>query len=154
MRETKVKYLRGIVGDEKAFDAAYVVVKAEYPTDLPLALVLVSHMVKGKDSALSSFKKNMNTTSSSTTTTVTTITEGTVADTTVVDPRLTSVEATLKATDAVIEAGTAVISLVDQDSVARTMGVNVDKDDTVQAATRKEAEIRRAAILEAAAAMA
>ena len=39
--------------------------------------------------------------------------------------------------------------LIDQDDVAKKLGVNVDKDDTAAVADRKEAETKKAALIEA-----
>ena len=51
--------------------------------------------------------------------------------------------------DAVLTYATKVSELIDQDDVAKKLGVNVDKDDTAAVADRKEAETKKAALIEA-----
>jgi hypothetical protein len=57
VREAKTKYLKSQVGTQGVFDPLYLTVEAEYPTDLPLKLVGLSHAVKCKSNALVAFKK-------------------------------------------------------------------------------------------------
>ena len=42
-----------------------------------------------------------------------------------------------------------VVALIDQDSVARELGTNTDKDDAAAVAARKEADTKKAALIEA-----
>ena len=51
--------------------------------------------------------------------------------------------------DAVLTYATKVSEIIDQDDVAKKLGVNVDKDDTAAVADRKEAETKKAALIEA-----
>jgi Tripeptidyl peptidase II len=57
VREAKTKYLKTQIGTQAVFDPLYLTVEAEYPTDLPLKLVGLSHAVKCKSNALAAYKK-------------------------------------------------------------------------------------------------
>ena len=56
VREAKTKYLKSLAGTS-AFDSLYIAAELEYPADLPLKLVALSHAVKLKSGALSAEKK-------------------------------------------------------------------------------------------------
>ena len=131
VREAKVKYFKSQVGAPDAttvFDTLYPTAVKEHPTDLPLALVGLSHRVKCKSAALGGAKKAS-------------WDDATVAD-------------ALVAADLVGVAAAAVTALITQDAVARDLGVNVDKDDAAAVAGRKESDAKKAALVEAAAAVA
>ena len=57
VREAKTKYLKNLVGVPSTFDSLYSTMEAEYPTDLPLKLVGLSHSVKCKSNALAASLK-------------------------------------------------------------------------------------------------
>ena len=56
VREAKTKYLKTLAGTP-AFDSLYTAAELEYPADLPLKLVALSHAVKLKTAALTAEKK-------------------------------------------------------------------------------------------------
>ena len=56
VREAKTKYLKSLTG-LPAFDPLYIIAEGEYPLDLALKLVALSHTVKLKVSALAAHKK-------------------------------------------------------------------------------------------------
>ena len=58
VREAKTKYLKNLTGIPSTFDSLYSTIEAEYPTDLPLKLVGLSHTVKCKSNALAALQKN------------------------------------------------------------------------------------------------
>lgn len=57
VREAKTKYLKNLVGVPSTFDSLYSTIEAEYPTDLPLKLVGLSHSVKCKSIAVAAVQK-------------------------------------------------------------------------------------------------
>jgi hypothetical protein len=58
-------------------------------------------------------------------------------------------DAALSSISSVLSSSVGVTALIDQDLVARELGTNTDKDDATALAARKEADTRKAALIEA-----
>lgn len=121
LKEAKLKYLKGLIGKE-TFGTAYKLFKAEYAEDLQIRLAGVSNARKVCGKA------------------VTDASSGTAT--------AESVKAAVEAAKSVLDATCEANSLIDSTAVAAALGVNADKDDAAEAAKRKDAETKKAAIIE------
>ena len=114
IREAKIKLLKSKVGD-KTFIELFQPVASEYPDNLAVKQVLLSHYVKCKTTLFS---------------------KGTD------DEKLTVIED-------VINSANGIVLMIDHIAVATELGVKEDKENPVSVTSRKDAETKKAALIDA-----
>jgi hypothetical protein len=120
VKDAKFKHLKGLVGKPSSFNPLYDSLANEFPNDLPLVQIKLAHLVKCRDATKKKAKCSDSETCS----------------------KLLAELAQIKDT------AQAIRGLINETQVAASFGVNVDKENTKEMATRKEMEAHKTAIID------
>lgn len=135
VKDVKIKYLKGLVGNETAFLAALDTVKAEFPDDLQVRLCAINHGDKLLVTEVTKAGKLR--------------VENDSSINSKISQEIASLNKCIDLARISVNECTAIFPLINRDEIALELGKNLDKDNAAAVAARKEIDSKKSVLCEA-----
>lgn len=135
VKDAKLKYLKGLIGNETTFPTALETIKTEFPEDLQVHQAAVAHADKLLTAEVSKAGKLRIENESSANSKIT--------------QEIQSITKCIDLVKSTISECASVFPLINKDEIALELGKNLDKDNAAAVALRKEVDGKKAALCDA-----